>query len=296
MDPAPPSNEYQNALDRVTREIRALARRPALEHTSWSGAKAAMIEAARALRSATKQDRPPIELDTMLQLRKITGKSYFNSVDSPEAVLVPTLQGFIIRLRPGLHSSRIKFSEAHELAHTFFYDIEQSPPKRLITRAVPTLARAKEEGLCNDFAAELLLPIELLRKGLDEFRGVATWDIVQRLKKRFDVSTEVVTRKLLSECVEFQYCVAIHVDQQGEMRKWLGSNMKSMRLKERLLIEQVSNAFSVGGIVSVLQVANAAEELADVKARVSQPRQSAIIWLDFARSRNTFGPKRTERY
>src|SRR5207248_1294642 len=58
---------------------------------------------------------------------------------------------------------RARFTIAHEIAHTFFFDRESSPPKSLINhndrRTLPSL-----EGACSRAARQLLIPEFILQE------------------------------------------------------------------------------------------------------------------------------------
>jgi hypothetical protein len=57
----------------------------------------------------------------------------------------------------------MRFTIAHELAHTFFYDVKVSPPRDLLE---PQSFEEVEklESMCDEIAAELLLPEPVLRR------------------------------------------------------------------------------------------------------------------------------------
>jgi hypothetical protein len=58
---------------------------------------------------------------------------------------------------------RIRFTIAHEIAHTLFYDTKSVPPKDLLEPEDPEKAQALE-SLCNSVAAEFLLPQTVMRR------------------------------------------------------------------------------------------------------------------------------------
>lgn len=98
--------------------------------------------------------------------------------------------GFRIVLKRGCPSTRTRFTLAHELCHTFFYEI------------VPELKFEKheadpgEERLCNLGAAELLMPSHALKR---EAKAVgASLDSLTRLASLFDVSLEAMLLRLRS--------------------------------------------------------------------------------------------------
>jgi Zn-dependent peptidase ImmA (M78 family) len=69
------------------------------------------------------------------------------------------LGGGFERTHPEL-SRRARFTLAHELAHTFFFE-EPNPhshPARIVPTPTTRTEHWREEGLCNEFASSLLIP------------------------------------------------------------------------------------------------------------------------------------------
>lgn len=102
------------------------------------------------------------------------------------ASLVPRTSGlrlFEIRYNPieaRSNRSRWRFSVAHELGHTFFFDRSGERPRRL-----PRTATSGEEKFCNGFAAELLCPKEAF---VEAFDPAECWNF----SRSYEVSPQVV--------------------------------------------------------------------------------------------------------
>lgn len=82
------------------------------------------------------------------------------------------------------------FTLAHELAHLWLGATALSD-----AGATPPTGYRREEVWCNKVAAELLMPLEVLR--VDLIQREAVDDAVTRLSRRYKVSTLVVLRRLL---------------------------------------------------------------------------------------------------
>jgi len=98
-----------------------------------------------------------------------------------------------IEYNPNQSQARIRFSIAHEIAHTFFPDCRE----RVRNRAAQHQMAGNDwqlEMLCNIGAAELLMPVGSFREiGEAEF----SIDHLLRLRERFQVSTEAVLLRYL---------------------------------------------------------------------------------------------------
>lgn len=111
--------------------------------------------------------------------------------DIRDARILPLRQSrFQIEYNPNRPSGRIRYSIAHEIAHTFFPDCGERIRNR--GKSLET-DEAQLEALCNIAAAEILMPIGSLS---GEEIGSLKIEKVSDLRKRFDVSTEAVLIRL----------------------------------------------------------------------------------------------------
>ena len=115
----------------------------------------------------------------------------------PEAVMTPEGTGFRIYVQsnfrhlPGA-GVRQRFSLAHEIAHTFFFEERDGTMKPL--RGAPTGDRL--EAACHQGAAMLLVPNGLLRRELKSSARPLGATCLVRLAEFFDVSVEVTMRRV----------------------------------------------------------------------------------------------------
>jgi IrrE N-terminal-like domain len=86
---------------------------------------------------------------------------------------------------------RQRFTLAHEIAHTFFYDFQHDPPK--VSKGAPKSDVI--ERLCNLAAGHILLPQRHLELRLSGY-GSITAQAILKIGKEFGVSAEVVIRRL----------------------------------------------------------------------------------------------------
>ena len=119
----------------------------------------------------------------------------------PEAVLSTGRTSFKIHLQsnflgaPGVHT-RQRFSLAHEIAHTFFYEVRNG---RL--RPLPYAPKGDElEFACNHGAGLLLVPQQLLVLEVGRLERPIGAACAIELSRKFDVSIEVMLRRMKDAC------------------------------------------------------------------------------------------------
>ncbi len=146
-------------------------------------------------------------------LARILGLKIEPRGDIPDARTVASEKGLLIEFNPSRPRARVKFSVAHEIAHSFFPDCAEA----VRNRGGNSEAGKDDwqlEVLCNVGAAELLMPA-----GSFPEVGGSQLQISQllNLRREFDVSTEALlirVAKLSREpCAAF--CASHHGDHYG---------------------------------------------------------------------------------
>lgn len=113
--------------------------------------------------------------------------------DIADARLIPVGERrFLLEYNPARPPARVRYSIAHEIAHTLFPDCGEQIRNRS-RRGEQSGDEWQLEALCNIAAAELLMPVGSL-SSLDVHP--LTIDHVLELRKKFDVSTEAVLRRI----------------------------------------------------------------------------------------------------
>lgn len=129
-----------------------------------------------------------------LVLAELLGIEVVANAEIRDARTVPIRRGHVrVEFNPNRPRGRMRYSIAHELAHTLFPDVADKTRHR---------ARHEElegddwqlEALCNIAAAELLMPLGPLTAALP---GDVTIHNVLDLQRRFDVSTEALVIRLV---------------------------------------------------------------------------------------------------
>lgn len=129
----------------------------------------------------------PFQLAELMQLRLVPREDLY------DARIVAGDKGPQIEFNPTRPRGRVRFSIAHELAHTFFPDYEQMIHYR--SRPEPSPADEWQlELLCNVAAAELLMPVGSFTDLGDEPLRI---EPLMALRKKFDVSTEALLLRVV---------------------------------------------------------------------------------------------------
>lgn len=110
---------------------------------------------------------------------------------SRDGMLIPVQGGFIIKINSLKPLVRQNFTCAHEIGHTFFYDVTGERPWRPY-KSMSTYWG--EEGLCYEFAEEMLMPRLIMEKTISSLNPSIT--SLQELIKMFQVSTEAMARRI----------------------------------------------------------------------------------------------------
>jgi IrrE N-terminal-like domain len=103
----------------------------------------------------------PQQLESALRDRNIQQVEFLHNLScegSLEPVGTEFRHGFVMRLKKSAADVRIRFTMAHELCHTFFYELVPE------IKFAPHETDDEEERLCNLGAAAFLVPTSALRR------------------------------------------------------------------------------------------------------------------------------------
>lgn len=136
--------------------------------------------------------RPFIHDELPFDMHKIAKPRMISDISSEplgrrqHAVLIPKKGGFHVKLNQLLPKVRQRFGLAHEIGHTFFFNVDSETP----FRPYHHLGRDPiEERLCNIFAAEVLMPGERLVADVASL-GSCTADKFLSLARIYGVSNQ----------------------------------------------------------------------------------------------------------
>lgn len=117
--------------------------------------------------------------------------------------------GFEIGLGAYMSKPKILTTFAHEVAHTYFFDIYQDPPKCLISNEIlkKSIWYQEFEGMAYDLGRELLLPRENFRSYVTSKGGDPSLENFLKMRSELGVSKEVLAQRLIKDLKLWNVCI-----------------------------------------------------------------------------------------
>ncbi len=139
---------------------------------------------------------PPFDPLRIASFRRVTEIAEVSL--ARDAALVPGPMGFQLKLRPGLGNHRRRSAIAHEIGHTFFYNLRPTVPEHAIRRSERNLSNDHEEWLAQRIGREILIPSAALERELDllDCPSIVAFGT---LCERFDVSPDIMAWRLFRD-------------------------------------------------------------------------------------------------
>ena len=226
-----------------------------------------LLSKAESLASSVSKDEFPILLHRLAERRKVTSVDFCPLL--VDAMLTTHPKGFRILLNSDggraqelkeryrdeskgrLLQSRLRFSIAHELAHTFFYDLTNGGPK-LSTKFTAGGKRTELENLeryCNTIASHLLLPNQLLTAEFLRIKTITPESILelaqttgvspQALLLRLDKSDSLFVKKY------FRGCIVLVDQHNGELKIRTIAKPRSLVIAHQLRLMRSNNVWNL---------------------------------------------------
>ena len=190
-------------------------------------------------RRVTSVEFRPLLVDAMLTTHPNGFRILFNSNGADAVELRNRYQD---ENPEKLLPSRLRFSLAHELAHTFFYDLSKNRPQvvKQFRAGGKKTALDNLERNCNRIAGRLLVPTKMLKVAFNNRKSFCP-ELVFNLSKRAGVSAETLVRRLdetTSPFLEqsFYGCVVLVERSHGEMTIAAVAKPKNMNIARELLL------------------------------------------------------------
>jgi len=160
------------------------------------------------LQESSNNVTPPFDPRVLFEDRKILSLNYGVLPFGKEAALTPVNGGFVISIdkQKSKNIRHERFSIAHEIGHTFFFDLNSKMPKLRFDSA-----RAKssvQEGYSSEIAGAILVPDTSLSSYVKTLDLEPSISNLHHLRRVFHVSLEAIRKRLMSlgiwDCISFQ--------------------------------------------------------------------------------------------
>lgn len=181
--------------------------------------------------AATEQTTPPIDLSPIQMARRIKEVSYCASLPEWGSLRVDR-DGFVVKLARLRATAALwsRWTLAHEIAHTFLYDITQSPPRSLVYVGS---GNPKLEWLCRCLSRSLLMPegwvAHMLANGANSPTPTITLHVLDEMERRFGVPWTIVAERIVEDlglwrCILLQFVAEASGNdllvEAGHRREW----------------------------------------------------------------------------
>ena len=165
------------------------------------------------LLSISKQEKPPVKVDhkVILSDRRIK-KIRYNANLIERGKLIIGNSGFYIEVNPlgWTKNNWYKLILAHEISHTFLYNIDVWPPKKIISYDT---GDQSIEWLCFEMAKNLLAPNRFLKQETETLQCAGaincSFAILGRLSKQFVIPWQIVAQRLIED-MELWNCIILY--------------------------------------------------------------------------------------
>jgi hypothetical protein len=182
-------------------------------------------------------------VDLLPVARQLRVKVTFAPCRPPKGgMLLPEEHGFSAAIDGRPDQPRARFTLAHEFGHVFFYDLEQVPPQPFFFHAAEGREARREEGLCDAFAAALLLPLRFFTAEVDQAASM-NYLVAQAVRRR--VSVEVFLRRVLHgvgwlRCCSF-YAVSQRTPPGIRVRRFVGLDVQRTGIRAAELADRLAH-------------------------------------------------------
>jgi len=191
----------------------------------------AITKCARKLIADSGLSEPPFSPSTYAPLRSV--QRIVHREMTIDGRLVPIGDGFIIELRRDQSLGRTNFTCAHELAHTFFYELVPTLKSRSLARQ-ELQYDAEEERLCDIAASELIMPARLFRKIAADF--YPSPKSVCLLAKQFESSMTATAIRLLDLGIWDVSFILWEIKNDQPQAKWIAKRNGGLNRRPELKI------------------------------------------------------------
>jgi Zn-dependent peptidase ImmA (M78 family) len=204
----------------------------------------AIAEALRAAFPRLHEFSLPIRLSQLAPLRKVA-EICKKPLSCDGIISIKPSGTYLIEVNSDHKETRRRFTIAHELGHTFFFDVDGEIRQRVRDTNLNLISRSdREETLCNYAAAQILMPPWQFDPLVRQIGPSA--DGVLRLARNFNVSPQAISWRLVQR-FNLRIVVALweyNPDRESYESNWLTSFFSSHQANvKQLTIAKSDPAF-----------------------------------------------------
>jgi hypothetical protein len=137
----------------------------------------------------------PFQPEAIAHFRRV--KEIAETKLSVDALLLPEVGGFVIKIKSNLHPFKKRFACAHELGHTFFFNIDIDPPQREFQYQKSSYW-VQEDSACA-IAREILIPQFSIRPMIENEGISPSISALRYLSALYQVSFDVLRYRLVND-------------------------------------------------------------------------------------------------
>lgn len=150
--------------------------------------------------------RIPFKPELLAPKRRIK-KIVEAGLSNANALLIPEIGGFVMKIKSDIHPFQKRFALAHEIGHTFFFNIDIDPPRREFQYQKSSYW-VEEEFSCA-IAREILLPSPSIRETIQKDCSQPSMSAIRYLSSIYQVSFDILRLKIINDirlwdCVIFR--------------------------------------------------------------------------------------------
>lgn len=192
------------------------------------------------LLDVSEQNKPPLKIDDarIFKERRIKKPISYKVNLYEKGRLVVTPDGFILEINPFKKASEqwYKVNLAHEIAHTFFYNINVKPPQKLISFKV---GDQEIEWLCFQIAKSLLVPRSWLLNEINKMPlpGSERFSLLflDKLAKSFAVPWQIIAQRLIEDLGLWNCIILLFYSEINDKQTIISTNDCEWRLKWQVI-------------------------------------------------------------
>jgi Zn-dependent peptidase ImmA (M78 family) len=172
----------------------------------------ALLSIADSLVRRAKQEIP-FQPDAIAPFRRV--KEIVETELSIDAMLIPEIGGFVIKIKRSLHPFKKRFACAHELGHTFFFNIDVDPPQREFQYQKSSYW-VQEDSACA-IAREILVPLFSVRPIIEKEEISPSISALRYLSALYQVSFDVLRYKLVNDAALWDCIILTSTLSEGKI-------------------------------------------------------------------------------